>query len=70
MPTPSFSLSFLDYVECGRILPPGQASSSKFYKADLSESFYNEAEEFKRLLLSNLDIDVLKCKVVRPVKPF
>jgi hypothetical protein len=43
--------------------------SSRLHKADLSESFCNEAEEYKRLL-SDIEIDVLNRKVVRPVKPF
>ncbi len=43
--------------------------SSRFHKADLSESLYNGAEEYKRLL-SGIEIDVLNHKVVRPVKPF
>ena len=43
--------------------------SSRFHKADLSESFYNGAEEYKRLF-SDIEIDVLNRKVVRLVKPF
>jgi hypothetical protein len=43
--------------------------SSRLHKADLSESFYNEAEEFMRLL-SDIEIDVLNRKGERPVKPF
>ena len=43
--------------------------SSRFHKADLSESYYNGAEEYKRLL-SDIEIDLLNFKVERPVKPF
>ena len=43
--------------------------SSRFHKADLSESLYNGAEEYKRLL-SDIEINVLKREMVRPVKPF
>ena len=43
--------------------------SSRFHKADFSESFYIGAEEDNRLL-SGIEIDVLNLKVVRPVRPF
>jgi len=43
--------------------------SLRFHKADLLESFYIGAEEYRRLL-SDIEIDMLNRRVERPVKPF
>ncbi len=43
--------------------------SSRFHKADLSESFYIGAEEYKRFLY-DIKIDVLNLQVEQSVKPY
>ena len=67
--TPPFFLIHFGVCGMQTHLAAQPTLSSRFHKANLSESFYIGAEEYKRLL-SDIEIDVLNLKVVRPEKPF